>query len=371
MIKKMSSQELNNILLNAQKNINDMNESVEKTKKITEKQVKILSYEAMYLQNTLEEMSYQEKEEDTFILLNNNYKGLYSSYSNVVHAYFKKEPINIFNLKAINTDIPFFREDVIVKINDVENDYFKNILKDNNVKSKEIFFEEYIDKTELKEEENSDPQLVEDKNKIVISFEVDPKKTIGISKFNMIEIDPFLYKSFDIESIKICGEEDEVIKELSGIRKAGKTRLILDKKYTFRKVIFTIIPRYKVQKTNEVIIPFGLKHIFFYECDFRTDSYLIIRYTSDSFIDNVKNDIKILSPYGFNNSTIKEEGIQIYLDNNNGILENEQEPSENIKKPIARNLNTIYFRVPLATHLNKDSDINNTIIGYKFLIEKR
>lgn len=371
MIKKMSSQELNDILLTCQNSIVKINEDVDASKKIVEKQAKILSYEAMYLQNTLEEMTYQEKESDTFILLNNNYKGLYSSYSNIVHAYFKKEPINIFNLRAINTEVPFFRDDVIVKINDVENDYFKNILKAENVNDKEIFFEEYTDKTSLEEEDNKDPELIEDKNKIVISFEVDAKKTIGISKFNMIEIDPFLYKSFDIESIKICGEENEVIKELSNLTKVGKTRLILDKKYTFRKVEITIVPRYKVHKSDGTIIPFGLKHIFFYEADFRTDSYLIIKYTSDEFIDSIKNDIKTLTPYGLIDSTIKEEGIKIYLDNNNGILENEQEPSENIKKPIARNLNTIYFKVPLGIHLNSDIDTKNTLIGYKFLIEKR
>ena len=60
---------------------------------------------------------------------NKNNKGLYNVYSNVAHAYFKQTPINVFNLKVVNGNESFFRDEVKVTINEVEDDYFKNILK--------------------------------------------------------------------------------------------------------------------------------------------------------------------------------------------------------------------------------------------------
>lgn len=371
MKKKMSSQELNDILLSTQNKINEMNEGINKTKKDANKKLLINKYETEYMLNKMSNLQFRQQEDGDFLILTDAFKGLYTSYCNVVHPYFKKEPINIFNLRAINNPIPYFRNEVVVKINGVENDYYKNILKASDVKDKEIFFEEYPDKNELIDATADTDAEVVDKNNLEISIEVDKDKAIGISKFNMIEIDSYLLGSFDINKIDIYGDEEIPVLTLPAINNAGKTRIILDKKYIFKKVVLNITPKYKTQEDVKVIVPFGLKHIFFYEADFRSDSYLILKYTSDKFIDNIKNDLTVLSPFGFKNTTIKEEGIEIYLDNNNGTLENKHEPSENIKNPIARNLKTIYFRIPLGDKLNKENNYINSFIACKFFIEKR
>lgn len=371
MKKKMSSQELNNILLETQNKINNMNEDINRTKKESNKKLLINKYETEYIINKMQKIQFKEKEDGDFLLLNEAFKGLYSSYCNIVHPYFKKEPINIFNLRAINNPIPFFRDEVSVRINSVENDYYKNILKAEDVKGKEIFFEEYPDKTELIDGTEEHPSELINKNDIVIEISVNKDKSISISKFNMIEIDSYLLGSFDINSIKIFGDEETPVVILPKISNAGKTRIILDKKYIFKKVEFNITPKYKTTQDTKTIIPFGIKHIFFYEADFRSDSYIVLQYNSDRFIDNIKNDLMILSPFGFKDTTIKEEGIEIYLDNNNGTLENKHEPSENIKNPIARNLKTIYFKIPLGEKLNKQNNFNNSLIACKFFIEKR
>ena len=149
---------------------------------------------------------------------------------------------------------------------------------------------------------------------------------------------------------------------MNNINKVGKTRFILDKKYEFKKVEFVIRMLHNSNANGKSVWPFGIKHLFFLEADFRNDSYIVVDYTSEDFIDEVKDSIEVITSTGIRTSSLSEEGIRIFLSSNNGMLENEQEPSNDIKKPIARNLNTIYFHIPLT---------NEPIVGYKFSINKR
>lgn len=370
-IPKMSSQQFNGILEDTKNKINNMNYGIAAIKNNIDKKLLIIEHENQYLNLCLNNMSFKQEQDSTYVLLTDGHKGLYESYSNVVHAYLKKDPINIFNLKSINTNKSYFRDEVNVKINDVQNDEYINILKADDIEDKRIFFEEFPAVSTLELTDDSVAYLSEN-NDITLSIEVDKAKVIGVSKFNMIEIDPYLYKSFDIASIKIYGEDYEnELYQISNIEKVGKTRIILDKKYEFKKVEFVFKPNYKTVKNDETIIPFGLKHIYFYEADFRNDSYMVIKYTSDEFIDSVKNKVNIVTPLGTTESTLTEQGIQIYLDNNNGSLESEQEPSENLKKPIARNLKTIYFRVPIKSPTQNDKNYIGSLIAFKFFIETR
>lgn len=381
MIKKMNSHDFNNILTEATDKIEVISNEVSNIKNNIDKKLLIIKHETEYLSETLYKMSYQSSDQEgTYIMLNDNHVGLYNSYSNVVHAHFKKEPINIFNLKSINTDVPYFRDEVLVSINGVSTDYYKNILKSDGHPNKEIFFEEYPNKSEIIKDEEGNNQIKED-NQLEISIEVDKQKVIGISKFNMIEIDPYLYQSFDIDSIDVYGENyDKPLYSTNKIERVGKTRIILDKKYDFKKVVFKITPKYTAINNGEQIKPFGLKHIYFYEADFRNDSYILIQYNSSKFIDYIKNDLEIVTPYGKFSSTLKEEGIKIFLEYNNGTLENEQEPSTGIKKPVARNLKTIYFKVPIGNDsVNKVIGIENpnyinyrdSLIALKLFVENR
>ena len=250
-------------------------------------------------------------------------------------------------------------------INDVFLDYYKNILMSDDHPKKEIFFEEYEYNSKLEIRETH--SVLDEKNDIKITIAIDKDKILGISKFNLIEIDPYLLKSFDINSIEIYEDDEKIAYKTNAIKNVGKTRLVLDKKYEFRKVVFHITPHYEtLNSAGKRIIPFGLKHIYFYDADFRNDSYIVIKYDSNKYIDNIKNDLEVLTPFGLIDSTIKEEGIKIYFECNDGKLENEQQPTMNIKKPIVRNIKTIYFYVPLQI-IPK----NGYLIGYKFNIEFR
>ena len=360
MEKTISSQEFNNILEKLDNKYKEMNININNIKSNIDKKLLVIEHESEYFNYYLSKLTMKQLESNkndkaVYIMLNNNYNGLYESYSNLIHPALKKEPVNILNLKAINTGKIFFRDDVSVTINGTATDYFKNIIKDDSLTDKEIFFEEY-------------PFKEQGKNDIKIAIESNSK--ISSSKFNMIEIDPFLYKSFNIKSIKVYTDDlEKPAYEMDKVNEVGKTRLFLNKKYDFKKVVFIIEPLYNTIKNNKKIIPFGLKHIYFYNVDLRNDSYVIIKYTSIDYIDNIKNDMVILTPFGSRHSTLEKEGIQIYLDNSNDVLSMEQEPSKNIKKPIARNINSIYFKIPLKCTDEQNNDIS--LLAFKFFIETR
>lgn len=362
-IKKMSSQDYNNILKTATDKIENISNEMKAIKNDMQKKVAIINYEQEYLSFLYERNMYSLKEEDTFIFLNNNtHKGLYDGYSNVAHAHFKQTPINVFNLKVVNGKESFFRDEVKVTINDIEDDYFKNILKAETVKDKEIFFEEYEFETAINLTEDATP-VKQINNHSVITIEVNKDKVIGTSKFNIIEIDPYLHKSFDIDSLEIYTDETDIpAVTLNNLKNVGKTRYILDKKYEFKKVVFRITHNYCTISSGKAVYPFGLKHIYFLEADFRNDSYITLHYSSDDYIDDIKDKVSVITATGERTSSLTEEGIRIFLSNNNGMLENEQAPSNEIKKPIARNIRDIFIRVPLK---------NESIIGYKFIINKR
>lgn len=362
-IKKMSSQEYNNILSEATNKIESISQEMKTIRNDMMKKLNIVKYEQEYLSLLYDKNIYATQQDDTFIFLNNNkYEGLFNGYSSVVHAYFKQTPINVFNLKVINGTESFFRDEVKVTINGVEDDIFKNILKAEDVSDKEIFFEEYTVNSAIKTLEDGTPYESKD-NIITIAIERDTSKAIGNSKFNIIELDPYLYKSFNIESLNIYTDEsDSPVVTIKDVEKVGKTRFILDKKYELKKVEFTIKTLYSSNINGTEVWPFGIKHLFFLEADFRNDSYIIVDYNSDDYIDEVKDSVEVITATGSRMSSLTEEGIRIYLSNINGMLESEQEPSNDIKKPIARNLNTIYFHIPLK---------NESIIGYKFSINKR
>ena len=354
MIKKMSSQDFNDILENTQNKIVTMNNNISSLKKDMELKLKIISYEMEYLNSNINKINNTEKKDDDYILLSNLNEGLYECFGTNIHAYFKTKPINLFNIIPINSLDIFYKDEAKVKINDVENDYFDNILKADNYKDKEIFFEEL-------------PYNESEDNNIKLTIYKNRQKQYGYSKFNIIEIDPYIIGSFDIEKILIYDLNDNNPSvTLTNIQAVNKTRILLDKKYDFNKIEIFIKPKFISTKNDEKIIPFGLKHIYLLEADFRNDSYIEIKYQTDSYIDYINNKVDIYTPEGIITTTLTEQGIKIYLDKIKDTLNNEQEPTNTI----SRNVNTLYFYIPLKQSDNTISS-TNSIYAFKFYIEKR
>lgn len=361
-IQKMSSQDFNNILKNATNKIQTISEEMTAIKNNIQKKLTVIEYEQDYIEHMNEQLSFESDANGDFIFLNTGkFKGLYEGYSNVVHCAYKNTPINIFNLRVSNGTKDHFRDEAKVTINGVEDAYFKNILKSDSIQDKEIFFEEYAATATLMTLDNG--SIVNKfNNTTTIVIERDETSAIGASKFNMIEIDPYLYRSFDIESIEIYTDSDEPDVIIQDVKNVGKTRFILDKKYVFKKVVFKVNHNYSTEKLAEKVYPFGLKHIYFLEADFRSDSYIIMEYTSEDYINDIDNSIEVVTSTNTRTSTMEEEGLEAYLFYSNGVLQTRQEPSSTIKKTIARNIKTIYIKAPLKAE---------GLIGYRFTIRTR
>lgn len=369
-IPKMSSQDFNNLIEETKNKIDNVNNNIYKIKNNMESKAKVIKYSLDYIHSCIKDIENSKQQDGEYIVMDGTYKGLYETYGDCIHTSFKSQPVNLFNVIPINTDNIFYNDEAFVEVNGIKNDSYKNLLKADTVQDKQIFFEEFAVNKSLKEDTNGTSYLLDD-NKILISIILNKEKTYGINKFNIIEIDPYLARSFDIQHIRIYDTSDKVPSlVLENINKVEKERIILNKKYLFNKVEFVIIPKYKSNINSEEIIPFGLKHIFFYDADFRNDSYIEIPFFSEKYIDYIEDKVVLYTPHGQIMTTLSEQGIKIYLDKINGILTTEQEPTNNIRKTIARNINQIYFKVPLGSNKNLTT-YNNSVYAFRFFIKYR
>ena len=368
-IKKMSSQDFNDIIKNTGDKIAKINNDVYLIKNNMDSKLKVIKYSIEYMNSKINTLNNSSFNDGCFIMLKDN-KGLYERYGDYVHAAFKSNPVNLFNVIPINSSNIFYNDEVYVSVNGVQDDFYKNIMKDENITDKKIFFEEYEKNKTIKEDTEGTAYLESD-NKITISITLNKEKIYGINKFNIIEIDPFLMQSFDIEEINIYDTSDTTPSyTIKNIKNADTQRIILDKKYLFNRVDFLINPKYSVTTGGKEIIPFGLKHIFFYDADFRNDSYIEIPFESENYIDSIEDKIILYTSNGPIEASLSEQNMKIYLDNLNGILATEQLPSKNIENKVARNINKIYIRMPIGSD-NSLLTYCNPIYAVKLFINFR
>ena len=269
--------------------------------------------------------------------------GSFNSYGYMVHPKFKKTPIDIINLKLPNGD-NFFRDGIIAKVNNIERSNYASILMADNHISKSIVFEEF------------------DKDTIKLEYSLANEYTLGVMRFNTIEIDPYLYGAYDLMSIEIytLDETNNISSEPSiytaGYDNIGRTRIILPEKVKFTKVVFNFKVNFKVEKNFVDIYPFGLKHIHFYEADYSESSFIITQFTSDKFVEYVMNEMTLYTTRGKQKVQASQLGIEVYTDyENNALMGKVNLSSEAAIYRIAKNTKTLYVKIPL---LLKDQKTN-------------
>lgn len=343
MIPKISSEELNNILIDAKDKLDTLDKKFETAKSDMEDKLKIIGYESEYVQSTLSKVkagNFQKIDGMIgFAYLDKSLTGNYDRYGSTIHAELIKSPVNVFNLEVSAFNEVYFREDVRVSVNGVTDDKYLSLLK-HDVIQKPIFFDTYKD------------------DLVTIKIELTDLATIlGPSKFNVIEIDPFLHGSFDIEETRIYEftSEGTINTNLAPITlpkmpSVGMERIVLPEKINFYKIEMDIRVNYETYRNSSIVYPFGIKHIYFYNMDFKTDSYLIAEITSDKNISYIKNDIMIKTPFGEKAAKITTSNIELYLDRDGESYElySPIEPSLSDEiNEIARNVKKIYARIPV------------------------
>ena len=347
----LSSQEYNDMFKNANKIFDKEMAKRDVIMNNISKKLMIMNYASEFIENKITNFNNTVDYDSKLTTFNAEAYGTYNQYGFTVHPKFKNNPIDIFNLKLTTGDT-MFKNSLTCKVNDEDNESYINILMSDNYIEKEIIFDELS----FKDEE--DP-------KIRIEYTLNSKVSLGMSRFNMIEIDPYIYGAYSIDYIEIfaLNEVNGVIAEkplktIQAIQNIGKLRIILDEKVKFSKVVFHFdLKNIKTQVNNTHIYPFGLKHIHFYEADFIQDSSVIVPIRATDYIEYIYNDIIIYQAGDPIETTCEYYGIEIYTDYINGTLTGRVYTSSDAQAyRISKNTKVLYAKVPLiwSNKANKD-----------------
>lgn len=355
----MSSKELNKIFKESRDMSYAVNEKINNIKSDISKKLTILKYETEHINKKIDTIGTTMARDLSIIAFDHTSSGLYSDYGYSVHAKFSKSPIDLFNLK-LSSGSSMFREDVAIGINDIYKDEYKSILMAENNVNKTIVFEELF--TDV----------------ATIDIELDRSNILGTSRFNMIEIDPYLYGAYDILNINIYSLDtagalkSEPDVSLNGFDKIGRTRIILPEKKKFYKITIDFKINFKSLKADQEVYPFGLKHIYFYEADFNPNSFVIAELSSEDYVEYIYDDLKLYSTQGTIESTISEQQIEVYTDYIGNTLSGRIYPStEAVKNRIAKNTKKLYIKIPLVNYNKAESSVREYLClnGIKFNVQ--
>lgn len=350
-IPKMSSQELNEMFKNSQEQAKNIDAQIQAIKKDIIKKMAITNYSEEFADRKLDAINAGISIDEKVVAFDYNCSGLYKDYGYMIHPEFKKSPIDIFNLRLTTGD-SMFKNSIIAKVNGIENEKYTNVLMADNSIAKEIIFEELKEST------------------VSISYELDNTVALGTARFNVIEIDPYLNGAYDLLSVEIYtlnieGKIDsEPTKVLTGFENIGRTRIILEDKMKFTKVVFNFKSNFKTEANGTSIYPFGLKHIHFLEADFLTESFVVAEIRSDKFIEYIYDDIKLFTTNGIVEANMNEYNIEVYTDFNYNTLTGRVYASSDAGiNRIAKNTKVLYAKIPLIKKNIKDD--KKTYLGLK------
>lgn len=340
----LNSQEYNEIFRNASQAFDEEMIKRDLAIKNMSKKLMIINYANEFIENKLAALNTSVDADKKLATFTNDIGGVYNQYGYSVHPKFKKEPIDIFNLKLTSGN-SVFKNSLSCRVNEVEipaddeNNYINFLVADNSVEKKIIFDELALDEPKLK-----------------IEYTLNSKVALGMTRFNVIEIDPYIYGAYTLDFVEIIsldennGQISEIpLKTVYSISNFGKIRIILDEKVKFSRVVFHFdLSSVKTQINNTDIYPFGLKHIHFYEADFIEDSYVVLPIRANDFIEYIYNDITLYQAGNPVQTTCDFYNIEIYSDFVNNTLTGRVYTSSDAQAyRIAKNTKVLYAKIPL------------------------
>ena len=344
---KMSSQDLNKEFASKKEKIDEIQISINEYKNEINKKLMIVNYSLEVANNKMNMLGAGVNADRSLIAFDNNVfnNGMHEQYCYEIHPKFKTTPIDIFNLNLSNGG-SMFKQSLVCTVNGIANEDWINVLQAENVPTKKIVFDEYYTDT------------------VEVAYTIDNTASWGTSRFNMIEIDPYIYGAYNIDYIEIfsLNEVSGIISEtplktVTSISNIGKTRIILDEKVKFNKVVIHFnLKEIKTQINNVDIYPFGLRHIHFCEANFIENSTVIVPIRAKDYIEYIYNDIVIYQAGTAIHTTCDFYDIEIYTDFINNTLTGRVYTSSDAQAyRIAKNTKVLYAKVPLIW-TNKAND---------------
>lgn len=354
MIKKVTSKDLMDILEKSQQSITNLTDNVNIIQSEMEKRLLVIKNIQEYNNNELESIKEILSNDQISDMINKTIviskseiiSGIYDKYGNTVHASFLKTPYDIFNFGSVAGKI--FKNNVNVKVNETIKNEYANMLKDDSIEDKSVFFEEF------------------DNPNIKIEIEINPSDLLGATSFNVIDFLPFLSGSFNIEQIDIYTMQDYQTKATlpsltitNKINEVGMNRLLLDKTKDLWKISFNIHINFR-NSSNKY--PFGLKHLYFLKADLNPNSNIVFKVKQDNYIDWISEDIIIHDQNGRYETTCTDQKIKLYMSCVSGVLSYEIDTSRGLSQnPLNRNIKEFYVSMPVLKSINsiKFKEIKN------------
>ena len=342
----LNSQEYNDIFKGAQEKFDTEMLKREKIMDDMAKKLMIINYANEFINNKIDRLNAGIYYNNKLKVFDKNITGAFNQYGYMIHPQYKSEPIDIFNLKLTDGS-SMFKNSLKCQVNDMDNEAYINLLVNESSLYKEILFEETIN------------------SKVKISYELNSKVSLGSMRFNVIEIDPYIAGAYNIDKIEIytmdtstAAVKVEPTMVIEKIDEIAKTRIILDKKMKFSKVVFTFSINFESEINGVKIYPFGLKHIHFFEANFIESSCAIVPIYSNDYFEYIYNDIVLYSAQGKIETTAEYYNIEFYTDYDNNTLTGKVYTSSEAQAyRIVKNTKTLYAKIPLIWE--------NTITGEK------
>lgn len=338
MIPKMSSKDLMDLLEQSQKSIKDIRDEIGNVRDRLDQKTAVISNAQEYAMNELLNINEalkaaQSNTGDIIVFGNENMSGAYSRFGTTIHPAFTKEPHDIFNLSSVTGKI--FKNNMIVKINDIAKEEYKNMLMHDSITDKGITFEEF------------------DSSKLKLEILVNRDALMGGTEFNIIEFMPFIPGSFTIKDIMLYTMADALVESQKGpsfgfyrdIPAVGNCRFMLDQNRTLYRIVMDIELNFRNSNGK---YPFGLKHLYFLKGNYNPNSNIVVKISRRDYIDWVSDEITLHDQNGISSSTLKEEGIKLYMNYTGGALSYEIEPSHGLShNVIPRNIKDIFVSIPV------------------------
>lgn len=260
--------------------------------------------------------------------------GDYGIYGETVHPSFVGAPRNVLNVSTAAGYV--FRNGVAkVTIDDDTRDEYLDILKHDSILPQAPIF------------------LQKDSSFVKMKIEF-ADSVVSDRSTNCIEFAPYLPGSFSIEKLLITPQSsaspqftDKPI-DIRNIDDVGTSRIILEDKIPIKSLEFEIRLKYK----DGDKYPFGFKHIYLYDANINTNSFIVVRLKKSSYIDYISEDITLRDQFEEKRTTCSAEDIHSYLYYSENNLQQEIGTNDSMSRLyLAKNVNTIYIRIPLKTSL--------------------
>lgn len=322
-IPRITSREYNIAFMESASSLDNISDRITSIKNEIEKKLKIINYENNLTRNLVFEKNQKLQDNSqstcgTQVLIDCRY-GEFERYGFSVFPKLSSRPTNIFNLQALNSKEIAFRQDVEATLTEVETGkvkYCTDILKHGSIDDKELSFFEF------------------DTNRVILSI----KKTttmLGYFSGNMIEINPFLAGTFDIDNITFYKESQQVYKHTE-IKEVKREAIVLDQRIDFDQIDIDIRINHRDGK-----FPFGLKGLYILDANFIENSYCV------SKINNNDNILKVLDrcsyvAYGQKMfGRCSDLGVKIFTDKSFST-------EISVDTNISRNVKEFYIAIPLV-----------------------